>query len=151
MSCPTPRWRRAYLCSHARGRRPLPVCKMAAAWGKHASRRLTRHVPTLKMASPAKPHAGGGALSSITGSGVVTCFHLFSSSPILRTVSALSSDGRPPSPMVACHSPWLHPSSGLVAIGRGRRGSRDSPRPLSAAGANGQNARGTCSGVSAIL
>lgn len=37
----------------------MPVCKMAAAWGKHASRRLTRHVPTLKMASPGKPHAGG--------------------------------------------------------------------------------------------
>lgn len=37
---------------------PCPFARWRQPDGKHASRRLTRHVPTLKMASPAKPHAG---------------------------------------------------------------------------------------------
>lgn len=37
---------------------PCPFARWRQPGRKHASRRRTRHVPTLKMASPAKPHAG---------------------------------------------------------------------------------------------
>ena len=87
----------------------------------------------------------------LTGSGAITWSHLVPPPPTQPAVSASSSDGRPPYPMPACHCPWAHPSSDLLTIGRRWRGPTALAPPICAAGANGQSARGTCSGVSAIL
>lgn len=146
--CPTPRWRRTALYPHARGR-PLPVCKMAAAWGKarfpppdsprtHSQDGFSRRAARRRaVRSLAYARGYGPAFSPLP--------RLHGSFP----PRALT-DGRLPQwpPAIPLGPAPLATSWPLGGAGWGPR---RPPRPLPVAGANGQSARGTCSGVSAIL
>lgn len=73
--CPLLRWRSILLYSLVRGQRlPVPACNMEATSRMHALR-LTRHVPTLKMASH------GSDKGSLIGSDGITCAYSFTPSP----------------------------------------------------------------------